>query len=205
LLQHPLMREILHESTRSQISFMHRFLENLGKTGILPEFLPKSPYAYKLYTMPSLCVIALYQIKTLIIATQRLFNRLGGRYQRWGVAYQLAENWRDSVFWGSKFIANPPHRFLADPFVFRRGNLDVCFVEDYDFRTGKGKISVFKISSNKYEELGSALDEPFHLSYPFIFTVDNELYIVSRKLRKSERYGCINAPNFRFGGLFTRL
>ena len=56
--------------------FMHRFLENLGKTRILPQILPKSPYAYKLYTMPSLHVIALYQIKTFIIMTRKLFNRL---------------------------------------------------------------------------------------------------------------------------------
>jgi len=176
--------------------FMHRFLENLGKTRILPEFLPKSPYAYKLYTMPSLHVIALYQIKTLIIVTRRLFNKLCGRYQRWGVAYQFVENWQNSVLWRSKFIANPPYRFLADPFVFRRGSLDVCFVEDYDFRTGKGKISVFKISGNKYEELGSALDENFHLSYPFIFTVDNELYMCpeTSEIREIRLYKCTEFP-----------
>ena len=55
--------------------FMHRFLEDLGKTRILPQTLPKSPYAHKLYTMPSLHVIALYQIKTFTIMTRKLFNR----------------------------------------------------------------------------------------------------------------------------------
>jgi hypothetical protein len=176
--------------------FMHRFLENLGKTRSLPQILPKSPYSYKLYTKPSLRVIALYQIRTFIIMTRKLFNRLGGRYHRWGVAYQFAENWQNSVLWRSNIIANPPYRFLADPFVFRRGNLDVCFVEDYDFRTKKGKISVFKISGNKYEELGSALDEPFHLSYPFIFTVDNELYMCpeTSEIREIRLYKCTEFP-----------
>jgi hypothetical protein len=176
--------------------FMHRFLENLGKTRILPEILPKSPYAYKLYTTPSLRVIALYQIKTFIIMTRKLFNRLRRKYYRWGVAYQFAENWQSSVLWRSNVIANPPYRFLADPFVFRRGNLDVCFVEDYDFRTKKGKISVFKISDNTYEELGSALDEPFHLSYPFIFTVDNELYMCpeTAEIREIRLYKCAEFP-----------
>ena len=176
--------------------FMHRFLEDLGKTRILPQFLPKSPYAHQLYTMPSLYVIALYQIKTLITTTRRQFNRLGGKYQRWGVAYQFAENWESSVLWRSNIIANPPYRFLADPFVFRHGDLDVCFVEDYDFRTKRGKISVFKISGNKYEELGSAIDEPFHLSYPFIFTVDNELYMCpeSAEIREIRLYKCSEFP-----------
>ena len=80
----------------------------------------------------------------------------------------------------------------------------MCFLEDYDFRTKRGKISVFEINGNKYEELGTALDEPFHLSYPFIFTVDNELYMCP-ETAKSEKYGSISAPSFRFGGLFTRL
>ena len=157
--------------------FMHRFLENLGKTRTLPQNLPKSPYAYKPLHDALIHIIALYQIKTFIIMSRKLFNILGRKNYRWGVAYQFAENWQSSVLWRSNIIANPPYRFLADPFVFRRGDLDVCFVEDYDFRTKKGKISVFKISGNKYEELGTALDEPFHLSYPFIFTVDNELYM----------------------------
>jgi SAM-dependent methyltransferase len=176
--------------------FMHRFLENLGKTRILPQFLPNSPYAHKLYTMPSLYAIGLYQTKTFIIMIRRLFNRLARKHLRWGVAYQFAENWQSSVLCRSNIIASPPYRFLADPFVFRRGNLDVCFVEDYDYRAKKGKISVFKLSGNKYEELGSALDEPFHLSYPFIFTVDNELYMCpeTSEIREIRLYKCNEFP-----------
>jgi hypothetical protein len=191
----PYARNLAQIYKKSNI-FMHRFLDDLGKTRILPQFLPKAPYAHRLHTMPSLHVIALYQIKTLITMTRRLFNRLGRKYQRWGVAYQFAENWQSSVLSRSNIIANPPYRFLADPFVFRRGDLDVCFVEDYDFRTKRGKISVFKISGNKYEELGPALDEPFHLSYPFIFTVDNELYMCPEtgEIREIRLYKCTEFP-----------
>ena len=191
----PYARNLARIYKKSNI-FMHRFLENLGKTGTLPQILPESPYAYKLYRPPSLHVIALYQIKMFITMTRRLFNRLGRKYQRWGVAYQFAENWQSSVLWKSNTIANPPYRFLADPFVFRRGDLDVCFVEDYDFRTKRGKISVFKVSGNKYEELGTALDEPFHLSYPFIFTVDNELYMSpeTSEVREIRLYKCTEFP-----------
>jgi hypothetical protein len=186
------------------IIFVHRFLENLGKTRILPQVLPKSFYTYKHYTMPSSYVIALYQIKTLIIIARKLFSipaawdlsTIGGKYYRWGVAYQFAENWQNSVLWRSNVIANPPYRFLADPFVFRREDLEVCFVEDYDFRTRRGKISVFKINGNKYEDLGPALDEPFHLSYPFIFTVDNELYMCpeTAEIREIRLYKCTEFP-----------
>ena len=184
--------------------FMHRFLEDLGKTRILPQTLTKSLYAYKLGMTPSLHVIALYQIKTFIIVTRKLFNRasasnrstISGKYDRWGVAYMFTENWQSPVLSRSNIIANSPYRYLADPFVFRHGDLDLCFVEDYDFRTHRGKISVFKISGDKYEELGSALDEPFHLSYPFIFTVDDELYMCpeTEEIREIRLYKCTEFP-----------
>ncbi len=192
---YPYARNLAQIYKKSNI-FMHRFLEDLGKTRILPQFLPTSPYAGQLYTMPSLHVIALYQIKTFITTARRHFNRLSGKNQRWGVAYQFAENWQSSVLSRSNIIANPPYRFLADPFVFRHEDLDVCFVEDFDFRTNRGKISVFKISGNKYEELGSALDEPFHMSYPFIFTVDNELYMCPEtgEIREIRLYKCTEFP-----------
>jgi hypothetical protein len=176
--------------------FMHRFLENLGKTRILPQIVPTSSNTHSSYTMPSLHDIALYQIKTLIIVTRRFFTILTRKHYRWGVAYQHAENWQNSVPWKSNIIANPPYRFLADPFVFKSGDLEVCFVEDYDYRTKKGKISVFKISPDKYEELGAALDEPFHLSYPFIFTVDNELYMCPEtgEIGEIRLYKCTEFP-----------
>ena len=66
---------------------MHRFLEDLGKTRTLPQVLPKSPYVYKLHSIPSLHVLALYQIKTFIIA-RKLFNILSRKHYRFGVAYQ---------------------------------------------------------------------------------------------------------------------
>lgn len=176
--------------------FMHKFLENLGKTRTLPQILPKSPYAYKLYTVPSLHDVILYEIKAFITITRKLFNILRRKNYRWGIAYQFVENWQSSVLWRSNIIPNPPYRFLADPFVLRSGDLDVCFVEDYDFRTKRGKISVFKIERNKYEELGSAIDEPFHLSYPFIFTVDNELYMCPEtgQIREIRLYKCVEFP-----------
>ena len=191
----PYARNLAQIYKKSSI-FMHRFLEDLGKTRILPQTLPKSPYPHQLYTMPSLYVIALYQIKTFITTARRHFNRRCGKDQRWGVAYQFAENWQSSALSRSSIIANPPYRFLADPFVFRHGDLDVCFVEDLDFRTNRGKISVFKISGDKYEELGSALDEPFHLSYPFIFTVGNELYMCPEtgEIREIRLYKCTEFP-----------
>jgi len=176
--------------------FMHKFLERLGGTRTLPEILPKSPYSYRLYRTPPLASVVLYQIKTFAHLARKLVYRLCGKYYRWGVAYQFAEKWQSAVLWRSNIIATPPYRFLADPFVFRRVDLDVCFVEDYDFRTKKGRITVFKINGNKYEEMGVALDEPFHLAYPFIFEANNELFMCpeTSDVREIRLYKCIEFP-----------
>ncbi|WP_082957994.1 glucosamine inositolphosphorylceramide transferase family protein [Mycobacterium alsense] len=176
--------------------FMHRFLEALGRTRTLPDVLPKSPYAYRLYTVPSLGEIAAYQVKTFSILTRKVFSLLGRKNYRWGVSYQYTEDWRSAVLWKSNIIKNPPYRFLADPFVLRHADMDVCFVEDFDFRTDRGKISVFKIDGERYEEMGPAIDEPFHMSYPFIFTVDNELYMCPETLaiREIRLYKCVEFP-----------
>lgn len=191
----PYARNLARIYKKSNI-FVHRFLENLGTTRTLPHTLPSSLYADKLYRKPSLHIIVWYQFKTLITMTRRLFHRLSHKYQRWGVAYNFTENWESSMLSRSNVIANPPHRFLADPFVFRHVDLDVCFVEDYDFRNKRGRISVFQINGNEYEELGSALDEPFHMSYPFILTVDNELYMCpeTAEIREIRLYKCIDFP-----------
>ncbi len=176
--------------------FMHRFLEDLGRTRALPIVLAKSPYSYPLYRNPSLTIVALYGIKTFSHFVIKVFQRLRRNRFRWGVAYQFTENWQSSVLWKSKVITSPPHRFLADPFVLRRGNLDVCFVEDYDFRTNRGKISVFRINGSNHQELGAALDEPFHVAYPFIFEANNELYMCpeTSEVRDIRLYKCLEFP-----------
>ncbi|MEE6179255.1 glucosamine inositolphosphorylceramide transferase family protein [Mycobacterium sp. 050134] len=191
----PYARNLARIHNKSNV-FLHKFLEDLGRTKALPAVLPKSPYSHRLYRMPSLRDLARYQIDTLNTVMRRLSDRLTGRQHRWGVAYQFAESWRSSVLWRSKFIANPAHRFLADPFVFRHEKLDACFVEDYDFRTKKGKISVIRVDPKGYELLGTALEEPFHLSYPFVFTVDGELYMCpeTAEIKEIRLYKCVDFP-----------
>ena len=83
----------------------------------------------------------------------------------------------DVVLHKSRIIKNPPNRFFADPFIVQREGKNFCFVEDYDFAKGKGRISVLELSPTGEEYLGVALEDEFHLSYPFIFERDGELFM----------------------------
>jgi hypothetical protein len=115
--------------------------------------------------------------------------------ERWGISYTHS-HWRNAVLWRSINIKNPRGRFLADPFLYRHNNKAHCFVEDFVFKENKGRISVFELGQTHAKELGVCLNEPFHLSFPFLFKYKDELYMCpetcgSRQIRV---YRCQEFP-----------
>jgi len=93
-------------------------------------------------------------------------------------------------------IKNPPNHYLADPFVVRRNKEDYCFVEDYCYETLKASICVYKLSVNKAERLGTAIEEPFHISYPYVFEYQSKLYMCPESANNKDIriYECIDFP-----------
>jgi hypothetical protein len=69
--------------------------------------------------------------------------------------------------------------FLADPFGIERDGIRHVFVEHYDYRSRHGTIECLA-----YTRDGSLIDrrrvlaEPWHLSYPFVFEVEAETYML---------------------------
>ena len=156
----------------------------------------KIPYSYPLYKKPLIKIQIQYLLKTVILVFSKLLNRILRRRYRWSVAYQFTNNWKDAVLWKSIRIKNPINRFLADPFVIHRKGEHYCFLEDYDYALCRGRISVYKINMQGYEDLGLALNEDFHLSYPFIFEFDGEIYMCpeTHEANDVRIYKCIEFP-----------
>lgn len=79
--------------------------------------------------------------------------------------------WRD--------LADDGRRFYADPFpILHEGRLTL-FVEDYEHRLGKGIISA--VSFGEDGPIGApvpVLERPGHLSYPFVFARDGEIWMI---------------------------
>lgn len=73
----------------------------------------------------------------------------------------------------------PPDRFWADPFLRAEGERLYVFVEELEFASNKGRISVIECDTSGHI-LGArkALEEPWHLSYPFLFDWDNRLWML---------------------------
>jgi hypothetical protein len=65
--------------------------------------------------------------------------------------------------------------YIADPFIIRRENNDFVFVEEFDYATNKGHISVIYDWNKPPVKI---IDEPYHLSYPFLIEEDGTLYMI---------------------------
>jgi hypothetical protein len=103
-------------------------------------------------------------------------RRILGMRQHWGLSFAEAD-WRKTVLWRSRSPKVPRGRSWADPFLVARDGRTYCFVEDYVQRTGRGHITALKVGKDGVEELGPALVEPFHLSFPFVFEYDGSFFM----------------------------
>jgi hypothetical protein len=81
--------------------------------------------------------------------------------------------------------------FVADPFLLPRGDRLSLFFEVWRRGTKQGDIAwAERTSAGAWQFGGVALDEPFHLSYPFVFEHDGEVYMIpeSRVRREVRLY-----------------
>mgnify|MGYP006094664761 CR=1 FL=1 len=176
--------------------FFHRILEKLTSNDTFQEMQTKTPSSASLYRKPNVRQILFYLSRMIITLIIKKYRVLLGKKNRWGVAYQYTESWNDVRLSSSKRIQNPKNRFLADPFLIKRNNKHYCFVEDFDYSKQQGCISVYEITKSGHKELGIALDEDFHLAYPFIFEYDDELYMCPETSEKNDirLYRCVEFP-----------
>jgi len=180
-IANPYLHDAIEDITSKKSSL------NIHKTKIATQILP---------SFPSIIHSFIYLLKTTRILLEKLFIAYGGRCYRWNVAYQFIDTWHNAELNQSIKIPNPQNRFLADPFVIYRNGSHYCFVEDYNLLKKKGSISVYKLSPGSSTELGTALVEDFHLSYPYLFEFNNELYMCPETSEKREIriYKCIDFP-----------
>jgi hypothetical protein len=76
-------------------------------------------------------------------------------------------------------LVNPAGRYLADPFPFARQGGSYIFAEDFDQRTGKGVISFVAMDRNgPTGPPQPVLEEPWHLSYPFLLEHKGDVWMV---------------------------
>jgi len=170
-------------------------LLRIAESGTLPPAEPHLPYSARLYTAPRAGQVAAYLLRRARrSAVWHLRQKLQLR-ERWGVCF-VKSDWPQAAFWRGRRIETPPGRFLADPFVATRDGRTCVFVEDYSFGAAKGRISGFELSDSGAQELGVAIEEDFHLSFPCLFEYDGALFMCpeSAAARQIRIYRCVSFP-----------
>jgi len=73
----------------------------------------------------------------------------------------------------------PEDRFYADPFLFEKDGKTFLFFEDFRYSEGRAVISCCEIGSDGSPGIPfEVLRCPFHLSYPFVFEHEGEIYMI---------------------------
>jgi len=177
--------------------FMHTYLNNFREKKYLTKPRKSIVYDRKLYKIPNNRTIFKYIYKNALILIKKLFKKLTRNRNDWSVSYQLVTKWEEVSLRKCKRIMNPRNSFYADPFVIQHQDRNICFFEEYEKIEKKGKISAIEIyNQEEYRKLGQVLEENFHLSYPYVFKVNNEIYMCpeSSKSQDIRLYKCIEFP-----------
>ncbi|KAH9312959.1 hypothetical protein KI387_027994, partial [Taxus chinensis] len=81
-----------------------------------------------------------------------------------------------------------PSNFVADPFLYIQGDALYLFFETKNAITMQGDIGVAKSVDQgaTWHHLGIALDEEWHLSYPYVFEYDGQIYMTPEGSEKGD-------------------
>lgn len=108
-----------------------------------------------------------------------IFDKLFNFYQ-WFIAYRDKKPLCVPFDRHDFTIINPPYgRFYADPFLIKCQGKNYIFFEDYSFVKQKGVISFIEIAKHsKPADPQIVLERDYHLSYPFLFEWNNEIFMI---------------------------
>lgn len=130
----------------------------------------------------------------------RLWNKLQSYFylDQWIVLIALNADYTSLSWKDFKSLTPPPDRFWADPFIYVRKNNYYIFIEELLYSTNRGRIICLMLDE-KMNILTNqiVLERPYHLSYPFLFDHDGQLYMIPETGQNNgiELYRCTHFPD----------
>jgi hypothetical protein len=80
---------------------------------------------------------------------------------------------------GFQWMECPPGHFYADPFLLEHQGQVWLFFEDYLYEEDRGRISCARVQPDlSLSDVTVCLDLPYHVSYPFVFHEDGEVFMI---------------------------
>ena len=180
----------LHELSQSGGELFFRKYKNQKR--LLPE------ESYKIFKPPG-------SVKLIGLFTRNVFRYIINKFtqtfskKRFTLLFSQQEFKIPEIDF-SKFtpLKLPDGVFWADPFLVQKDQKNYIFFEEYVYKKNKAHISVLEIKSDgSNSDPTIILDKPYHLSYPFVFQVDNVYYMVpdSNSNKTVELYKCTQFPD----------
>jgi hypothetical protein len=175
--------------------YLRQIVERIALTGKLPNFLKDFPYSQQLFQRPGALSTVTYSASRCYSILLKRLRRLFSIAYRTNVAY-VRQDWRNVELWKGVRLTNSPFHYLADPFVIYKNGKNYCFVEDFDYLKQRGSIVVYELTDAGGVRVGIALEENFHLSFPYLFEYQGELFMCpeSSENRDIRIYKCIEFP-----------
>ena len=134
----------------------------------------------------------------------RLFHRTWERilsyffYKQWVILIRKGIN-DESPSWNHFTPLIPPSdRLWADPFVWMHHGNYYIFFEERLYSSNRAHIACITLDHQlNYLDHYVVLERPYHLSYPFIFEHQEQIYMIpeTEKNRSIELYRCVGFPH----------
>jgi len=177
--------------------YLAKTILEYAESNHLPSAEKEFPYSGSLWKIPSVTQSIIYFFRTFSLFSSLVIERIILRKdKRWGIAF-IDGSWENANLSKGIQIKNPPNHFLADPFVIKKNNRTICFVEDYCYKQKRAHIAAIEIIDQKqYKMLGPVIEEPYHMSFPYLFEYEDELYMVPETSEGNaiRLYKCIEYP-----------
>lgn len=140
-----------------------------------------------------------YGFRTAGELVRRMLNAVGERVGLRPGMFEICLGTGDGVTFDPAtgvILTPPPGKYWADPFLLEHDGAVYLFYEVYDYRTRLGHLDVGRIDGDTLVPLGTVLKRPYHLSYPFVFRCDGEIYMIpeTHEKKRLEIWRAVDFP-----------
>ena len=163
------------------INFLSQCIENTPESWIhsRSKVFANAIYSARLYSNPTNKEAFKISFQFLKGIVKRGWNQFFFQEQWQIVVMASKANWNQLALYRSKILVPPKDRIWADPFTLLHEGKQFLFFEELIHAKGRAHLSYFELDNHlkpTTKEPIIVIDEPFHLSYPSLYKIDNDYY-----------------------------
>jgi hypothetical protein len=160
---------------------------------------PQLPLRYPDCTAPTLAGAASLSWQLLARVASNRWRALGW-HDQWRIGYYFAEEGADVTQRPARLrsLVPPGDHDWADPFLVEHDGRRFIFFEELPYAVGRAHISAIEIDADgEPGAVRRVLARPYHLSYPFTFRWNDQLYMLPETSANGtvELYRCEQFPD----------